>query len=252
MPTLLLDIGNTRLKWGWLDETMIHQQGAIEHREQPWSLSLSLIFTTNTYCKRILISSVLTDQRNQELESALGMFTQAPVNWAKSNKECLGVVNAYSNPGSLGVDRWLALVASHHLENGPKCVVDCGSAITVDALSPDGHHLGGAILPGFIQMRQSLCEGTALKLDELPATPPLFGKNTGDGVASGMIYAVAGLINQFKLQLFEKYDENVLFVLTGGDVAQILPIFTSGIIDAEHQHIPDLVLRGLALWGNDL
>jgi type III pantothenate kinase len=156
----------------------------------------------------------------------------------KSEAHAFGVYNAYQQPEKLGVDRWLALVAVRNHYQLPACIVDCGTAITVDLIDAAGKHYGGLISPGLMLMKKSLAAGTAgLQFQETNymAGPANF---TEAAIYSGTLFAAVGLIEHVS----SKQPNAIQLILTGGD---------AGIIAAQLAIKPivdtDLVLRGLAV-----
>ena len=156
----------------------------------------------------------------------------------KSQAHAFGVYNAYQQPEKLGVDRWLALVAVRNHYQLPACIVDCGTAITVDLIDADGKHQGGLISPGLTLMKKSLAAGTeALQFHE---TNYDFGPAnfTEAAIYSGTLAAAVGLIEH----VLTKQSNAMQLILTGGDAEIIATqLAIKPIIDA------DLVLRGLAI-----
>jgi type III pantothenate kinase len=123
-------------------------------------------------------------------------------------------------------------------------VVDCGTAITVDALSAKGQHLGGLIIPGIDLMRRSLMTET-FALAAFQATekcdgqPALLARDTHSGITCGTLYAVIGLVDYVMSHLEPEGPFALIF--TGGNAQKFFPLFSS----KRYQYCPDLVLRGL-------
>jgi type III pantothenate kinase len=147
-----------------------------------------------------------------------------------------GVINSYQQPEKLGVDRWLAMIAARKQYQGAVCVVDCGTAITIDLLAADGRHQGGFIAPGLTLMKKSLAKGTqALQhVTESYIFEP--ANNTDAAIYCGTLAACCGLIKY----VLSKQPQNIHLVLTGGDavaIADQLAIVST--VDGE------LILHGL-------
>jgi type III pantothenate kinase len=161
----------------------------------------------------------------------------------------MGVVNAYQHPGQLGSDRWLALIAVRRLLGSRHaCIVDCGTAVTIDWLRADGQHLGGFILPGLDAMIAALVRETRL---ELPAQladfrQPGAGTSTRDCVGRGALLAISGAIESSAALLSAQLDARVTCVLTGGGAEGV-----ARWLSTECHLEPDAVLRGLAVWAQD-
>lgn len=232
---LLIDMGNSRLKWGGakggqiitgqsLVNALINRQELIE------------LWQDISRPRRIVVSCVSANQLLELVQSvALELWPDADIVLVKSQAQAFGVVNAYQQPGKLGVDRWLSLVAVWQQYQSPACIVDCGTAITVDLIDADGRHQGGLISPGLTLMKKSLGQGTeALPFSE---TSHVFGlaSYTEAAIYSGTLMAAIGLIEQVLTK-----QPNMQLILTGGDAELIAEqLGVASIVD------PDLVLRGL-------
>jgi len=167
---------------------------------------------------------------------------QAPVHILCTTPQAGGVTCAYARPETLGADRWAAVIAAYRFGNAPVCVIDCGTAITVDAVDHNGLHLGGVILPGLGLMRRSLCDNT-VDIDKV--TEPgkaVLGASTGEGVALGTLYAAASAIDRVLDDLEAELGVEVECLITGGDVAALEPRLAHNC-----HHQPHLVLQGLAI-----
>jgi type III pantothenate kinase len=160
--------------------------------------------------------------------------------------ESHGVRNGYADPGQLGVDRWLALIALWHRHRSAGCIVDCGTAITLDVLAADGTHLGGLIMPGLELMTRALGENTYA----LPVTGRssriLLANNTQDGINAGSLYSASGGINKVVRLVGERLGPNPRYLITGGDAKKILPELTE-----KFELVPDLVIQGLGILADE-
>lgn len=128
-----------------------------------------------------------------------------------------GLALAYTEPATLGVDRWLTLVAVAGRQQ-PVIVIDAGTALTLDAIDAGDRHQGGYILPGLALMRRSLVDDTfALPAVELAgqAGP---GRNTADCIANGAMLALSGAVEQAVRHY--ALDQPAI-VWTGGDAEAI-------------------------------
>jgi len=238
---LLLDIGNTRVKWGWLEGGQVRAGGVAMHKRDP-----ALILQGWTLAEppeQLLVVSVAGAELT---ETALAWARQ---NWgiepgllrAGSGAELLGVTTAYRHPDKLGADRWAAAVGAYVASRSAVCVVDCGSAITVDAVDATGKHLGGLIMPGWRLMRAALHFGTAaLPLADTEAVQ-LFALDTVDAIVSGTMLGAAAMVENLTQRMLSEMDEPAELWLTGGDAAHLLPY-----LQHEFRHAPGLVLQGLA------
>jgi type III pantothenate kinase len=152
----------------------------------------------------------------------------------------LGVTNRYIEPERLGADRWAALLATRTRVGAAACVVDCGTAVTIDALDGDGVFRGGVILPGLSVQRASLHGAThGIRVSE-GDTQTCFARTTADAVSAGTLYGLAGAIDRILDEQFESLGSGVRVLLTGGDAPVIAPRLRHAV-----ELAPDLVLEGV-------
>lgn len=236
--SLLVDMGNTRLKWSVVKNgQLITGQPLVN--EQINQQVLLTIWQHITPPQQLVIACVTAnDKLTLVMAVAVALWPSIKIMRVSSQTQTFGIINAYTPPEKLGVDRWLALIAARNHYQLPACIVDCGTAITVDLVDADGHHLGGLISAGLTLMKQSLAHGT----DALPfshTTYPVAAANfTEAAIYSGTLWAAVGLIEQ----VLAKQKGILSVILTGGDAALIAPhLSIAPIVDT------DLVLRGLAI-----
>jgi type III pantothenate kinase len=238
MMNLLVDSGNTRLKWALLQEgglvtgyALVNQQLNRHELVETWK-----ILTPPEHLAIACVSS--SPLLELVLAVAVELWPAIKIVQVSSQAHAFGVHNAYQQPEKLGVDRWLALVAVRNLYQKPACIVDCGTAITVDLINADGKHQGGLISPGLTLMKKSLAAGTeALQFHE---TNYDFGpaNHTEAAIYSGTLAAAVGLIEH----VLTKQSNAMSVILTGGDAEIIAKqLGVKPVVD------PDLVLRGLAI-----
>jgi type III pantothenate kinase len=176
-----------------------------------------------------------------------------PVRFAATQLQAGMVRNGYHDFRQLGVDRWLAIIAAVDQIAGSVCIVDAGTAITIDAVAAGGAHLGGYIIPGLDLMRLSLDEETGdlrrlagEKFQELPAGLPALGHSTAEAIGGGTLAAVCGLIDRCVGALLCERDAVPALVVTGGNAERLLRH-----LDMTAHHRPQLVLEGLKLYEFD-
>lgn len=239
---LLVDIGNTRLKWTWLDNGLCGPQHALLYRQNEISEQLSKEWAGLALPQSVHIVSVSNRQLTDNLAAWLVKKWGCPVEVLQTGLQCGGVINGYIRPDCLGVDRWAAMVAAYNLINAAVCVIDCGTALTCDALDSRGRHLGGVIAPGLTMMRDALLERTAgIEVSEPSQVETLWGRDTTSCVIAGGVTAALGLIERVVLQLQQELDEPVMAMLTGGDAESLLPRLA-----VNYRYEPSLVLQGVA------
>lgn len=236
-----IDAGNTRLKWrlsqggrvlssGSTDATF----GVIEEEIERLGLGLG----------RCRLASVAGEALVSSVQAWAQRRYGARVEVAKVEAVACGLVNSYEHPENMGVDRWLAAVAAFAQCQSACLVVDCGSAVTMELISADGHHRGGYIVPGLGLMRRSLFQDTdAVKVNAAPLAAILSaGKNTADAVNHGLVLMVVGLVEKALAELTAETSgpPPVLWV-TGGDGKLLIPYLPAPSRFDEH-----LVFDGLA------
>ena len=127
-------------------------------------------------------------------------------------------------------------------------VIDCGTAITIDAIAEDGTHLGGLIVPGMDLMTRSLTGNTpgVLIQDKHEQEVSLLGSSTEAAVSGGVLYTAVSLLDRVSLDLQAEMGDAVAILLTGGDAKRILPL-----LSCRPDYNPDLVLKGLAVFAEE-
>jgi type III pantothenate kinase len=182
---------------------------------------------------------------DQQASDAVAQWVYArwrlDVQRARSQAEQLGVTNRYRDSATLGADRWVALIGARGLFAGSSvCVVDCGTAVTADALTAAGEFAGGVIFPGLQLLRQSLSAGTAHIRSNEGDESSCLARTTGDAVAAGTLYGLAGAIERVCEEFERDLGEPMKLVITGGDADRV-----AAHLRRPARRIPDLVLRGL-------
>lgn len=240
---LLLDVGNSYLKWAQLAaDGGVAQPGRIGHRDQDMEEVLDDNLGSMTPPEAVWVASVAGDVVRTQLEDWIQGSWGCPVDFLQPVAEACGVRNAYAEPTQLGADRWAALLAARAMAKTAAVVVDCGTAVTVDALDGEGVHQGGLILPGLETMRRSLVADTAAIGEGASASRALLGRTTQDALAAGTLYALVAAIDRISGDLVDALGGQPRRILTGGDAAAIMPLL-AGAWD----HQPLLVLQGLAV-----
>ena len=230
---LLIDVGNTAIKWRLANTGGLLDAGGS-------------VSDVSSLCKAIEtenwgiagLASVASDSADSELIVALTASGAMAVHRATAQATCLGLVSSYAEPERMGVDRWLAMLAAHVHNEGALCVIDAGTAVTVDLVSTEGAHDGGYILPGADLMRRALSSETdRIQVGALEAPTIGPGNHTQACVTAGSWRAVMGAVQS----IMAEYPKHRA-LLTGGaaDALQDLGLAAT--------HSPDLVMEGLRLW----
>lgn len=237
--TLLLDVGNSRLKWAWLDGQNLRLGAPFPSRAADLVAELDAAWSALPKPSKIIGCNVAGEESRASLENWVATRWGCPCRWIVSTAQAHGVVNGYDDPARLGADRWLALIAARRFFPLPLCVADCGTAVTVDALDAAGNHLGGVIAPGLEAMRKAL--PLAVPTEAETADAPPLGRDTVAAVQSGILHAAAGLIGRVHAHCQTQCGQNPALILTGGDATRI-----AQVLDIPHRVEADLLLRGLA------
>ncbi|MCB1756893.1 MAG: type III pantothenate kinase [Gammaproteobacteria bacterium] len=236
---LLIDIGNTRIKSALDDGAQLTPvRSALWRQTDLPALFDSLWGRLDP--QRVVVSNVAGSLIEQSLRDWSGKAFGHLPEFVKTAKKSGPLVCAYPDPTQLGIDRWVALQAAITLSPAGVVVIDCGTATTVDLVTADRVHRGGAILPGIHTMRRALAGGTA-NLDVDGGNTIAFANNTRDGIAGGTAYALAGAIDRLVNEGLQIFDEAFFNVLTGGEAEQVRPL-----LKTQTTLEPDLVLLGLA------
>lgn len=240
---LLVDIGNSRVKWATLAGGLLGTQRAESYAgwtTEDWKRELF----GSPGIDAVVASSVSADP-SAALDAAARLAIGRTARFVATTSEAAGVRNAYRDPRLLGVDRWLAVIAAHATTHGPCCVADVGTAATFDAVTTNGTHLGGYIVPGPELMVRSLHGGTADLAGRTAASgaagaAPL-ADNTRDAIESGCRLAVAALVDRAVADVARELGMAPTLLLTGGAAPAMAPLLRTAA-----RPVPDLVLRGLA------
>lgn len=191
---LAIDAGNTRIKWGLHDGTAWLYRDAVATAEIACSDAFLNVLKVSEI-GRIVISNVAGEAVGKMLKAHI-QFLNKPVSFITAQAHQCGIVNCYNDPLQLGSDRWAALIGARAGVEGAPCaqlVVMSGTALTVDAITADGHFLGGIIVPGLMLMHSALNRGTA----QLPLSEgryQCFPTSTSNAITSGAVQACVGAI----------------------------------------------------------
>lgn len=220
---LLVDMGNSRLKWAWGANGVITHGGAFPSTLVALPDNLEVSWRTAEPPDVVYVSNVLGAAAAEKLQVWVDSNWHVPVRFARSEAFSHGVVNGYAQPELLGVDRWLALLGARREIGGPVCVVDCGTALTLDFMDGEGRHQGGLIVPGLLAMTDSLCSAThGVRVGAAAASPVSWpGRDTLTCVEAGAVLACSGLIEKCAREWARQQGEDVCVVLAGGDAIRI-------------------------------
>jgi type III pantothenate kinase len=251
---LLIDIGNTNLRWAALgDDSTAETQagpalGEVHSLRHHGAMPMDLLAAWDRLPapRKVLVSNVGGGELAAHLTRAARSLWGTEPRFAATQAEGFGIRVAYAEPGRLGVDRWLALIAARRHAPGPSLIVDAGTAITYDLLLADGTHLGGLILPGVRMLREALISGTRIPSWADPPDPapgdPAWADNTAAAIAGASLQAPAALAERLWGQLRDRTGTEPHLIFTGGDAERL-----SQLVGVPARILPALVLQGLAL-----
>lgn len=242
---LLLDAGNSRLKWAMLRNGVFEHGGSFEHAANAIGELASAAWSELEPPQTVLVANVAGEPFRRALNSWIKRRWKLIPEYLQSDAEAFGIRNAYREPARLGIDRWLVLLAARERYSGPLCIIDCGTALTIDVLAQDNRHLGGLIIPGMRLMQDALtgrAEGVRQQIQEASHEQvTLLGTDTGSAVAGGTLYAEVAVIDRVLADLRGELGQQLRCVLTGGDAQRLQPLLAT-----QTENEPDLVLLGLA------
>lgn len=242
-------MGNSRLKWAAWEAGRPLSSGAVALDEiatlaHAWAdLSPEGVFAVS-----------VTPQAMRDAVSALTqrLWGQA-ICFIDARAACCGLSNAYDDVASLGADRWAAMIGAHKMSPDGFFVVDCGTAVTIDAVDRDGHFCGGVILAGLGLARAALTRGTAQlggAVGHGRSTETVLATTTTDAIDAGTLHGLAGgiehIISRQRMEMSDTIDHDAPVYLCGGDAERMTPL-----LKTEVSVVPDLVIQGLALMAQE-
>ena len=197
---LVIDVGNTNIVFGIYDDKTLLNNWRIaseKHRtSDEYGLLFEQIFRYNSLepndIDSIIISSVVPPLMHTLYNMCIKYFDIKPIVVGPGVKTGMDI--KYDNPREVGADRIVNGVGGYEKYGGPLIIVDCGTAITLDAISEEGDYLGGVIAPGIGISSEALFLKTS-KLPKVEIIKPdrIIGKNTVNSIQSGLVYGYVGL-----------------------------------------------------------
>ncbi|MCG8392313.1 MAG: type III pantothenate kinase [Pseudomonadales bacterium] len=236
---LFVDVGNTAIKWRLRDGARVRQGGCRHERE--WARVVDTILSPDEAPKvsQVWVASVAGPAADADIASLLqGLTGVAPAFYYSCGAD-FGVSSCYPDPRKLGVDRWVALIEGFQ-RYGACVIIDCGSALTIDAVSGEGDFLGGYIVPGLGMLRGALLRDTADVHIEPGSAQLGLGRSTGECVHNGLLRMSVAFVTDVVVELRQVLDDTCKVLITGGDAPELI-----GAFPFEFEHLPDLVLDGL-------
>ncbi len=242
MTILLVDAGNSRLKCATLSAAgELSTQAAQAYAERPALAVFMDLIERYPTVTRITLVHVLTQLFADSVQAVCaerGIALQI----VRASAQAYGIQSGYQTPTRLGADRFVGLVAAHQLAKPQACIViDCGTAVTLDALDAQGQHLGGVIFPGLQLSADALIARAQGRLSvAFDAEMSVLADNTQQAIASGCLFALVGAIEGISARMQSALPHPVRRILTGGDARTLQPW-----LQGAYQIETDLLMQGL-------
>jgi len=246
VTTLLVDIGNSRIKWARFDGTHVSRGQAAAHAQWRRADYARRLFSPARGLAQVVVASVAGALVDRTLAAAAREAGLA-ARFVSVPRLGGGIAVGYAEPWRLGVDRYVALVGAHALFRAvPACVVGVGTAMTIDLVDAAGRHRGGVIIPAPNLMVETLLTRTSgirrRAQGGVVGGRGIFGRSTRDAIELGARYAAAALVDRAVEEAAGMLGREPLVLLTGGEAPAVRPLLRSSWVG-----VPDLVLRGLAV-----
>lgn len=249
MHLLAIDIGNTTIECGVFKEDKLLTSWRLSSEisrtpDECWQTTAFFCreanIPTNTLSE-LALSSVVPNHAHNFCKMAKDHFDKNPLTISIDTCPFLDI--QYANPHQVGADRLCNAYAGYHFHGGPLIVVDFGTAITLDVISPTGSYMGGVIIPGPLTAAKTLHKRTA----QLPQVSLIFpdsviGQSTDHAIESGLTWGIVdmidGMINRINAEVNLKHT-----VIATGGFADIYSLRSQNFTTIH----PDLVLEGVRL-----
>jgi type III pantothenate kinase len=248
---LLIDAGNTRVKYARLSDGRLGRVHVLDwNRSNAPGVARAIL---HGRFERVLVCSVAGVSLERALRDAARRGGNPMPQFIRSTRRAAGVRNGYAQTWRLGADRWVAMLGARFLfPRRPLCVVDIGTALTLDLLDARGHHLGGLLTPGPTLMVESLLHHTAgirrragitaARAERQRPGAALFGRSTRAGLHAGSTLACTALIERAMTEARAVLGVRPTLLLAGGGAVAVGPL-----LRVPYRRVDHLVLHGLAL-----
>jgi type III pantothenate kinase len=209
MRNLIIDIGNSCVKYGVFDDNQLIFNGKNEGHSFCNIAEVAAKYDTQ---HGIICTTInLYDKQREEL---LGLN---PGMVFMDYKTAIPIKNLYKSPHTLGMDRLAAAIGAYNETKNDTLIIDLGTAITYDFVTKAGEFVGGNISLGMEMRFKALKDYTSqLPLVSPEGPHPSLGEDTDTaircGVLDGMTYEIEGYIRQFTIK-----HPNLCIFFTGGD-----------------------------------
>ena len=246
---LALDVGNTNIVIGCLDDDRIYFVGRLatdrSRTDDDYAISFKNLMELNGIEPQRLAGCIISSvvpPLIRILELAVEKATgRTPLIVGPGLKTGLNI--KIDNPAQLGSDQVVNAVAALSEYKPPLIIIDMGTATTVSVVNKEGAYIGCLIMPGLKIAMESLVSRTAqLTQVSLEAPKRLIGSNTSDCMKSGALYGHASALDGLIERIEEELGEKCTVVATGGLASLVVPFCRHSIILED-----DLLLKGLQI-----
>jgi type III pantothenate kinase len=235
-PLLLIDVGNTRMKWAEAQPL-----GAIRMRGHVVTGQVTAAwiaaFANKFSGRRVVVASVvpaLTKQLRRSFPEAIFVSGTLPR---------LPLAFHYPRPGEIGADRLAAAIGAQG--KGLALVISCGTATAFSVLDRRGRFCGGAIMPGMATQLAALLGATAqLPKTTLPPNPRALGRSSRAAIRAGVVLGYRGGLREIIERLRQELGApSARLIVTGGEAGQLRHLKGIGRVEFR----PLLVFEGLRI-----
>lgn len=234
---LQLDVGNSSAKWRLVDGGEVGARGSFSAGD---AASRDALLGCADSLEQIWVSSVAGAQAESELGDLLRQRWGVEPWFARTGARVGDLVNSYDDPARMGVDRWLVMLGARGRTRSRICVVDAGSALTIDLVAASGEHEGGYIIPGPGLMERALLLDTdRVRFAEDVDYSLEPGRSTAEAVRHGIALAQAGAV---AMALDAAGPERPALFFCGGAGETLQQLLNRG-----GDWVPDLVFEGLEI-----
>lgn len=248
---LLVDIGNSRIKMASCDRGQLNVLQAVPHDRQTFpQVALDMLAQLSEVPHKVVVANVAARTHTEVLadfcERHWGLIPHVLTTPLAGD----GITNGYTEHQQLGIDRWAAMVGAWRRYQGLQCIIDAGSAVTIDVLARDGIHQGGVIIPGVNMILNNIVTAVdgineAGLQDMYPA--PVLGRSTRECLLAGGYSAVIGAVERVMAHVRSISSDNVYCVITGGAAQNLLSSLPENCIC-----LPNLVLEGMMVMAEGI
>ena len=244
---LVVDIGNSRIKWARVSEgKLVDVDNALSSQFPEKSLKL-MAEQLPSEITQVTVANVAGNEMASALTSVCSDHWGIRPEFIVPKKKWQNITCAYSDPSRLGIDRWVAMIAAYSFKKRACAVIDAGTTVTLDAVDFRGQHLGGLIMagPGIIHsalQKETSDIGEIRFIPSVASGIEVLGKDTKTAVSNGTMFGISSALNRALIAIMDEIKEKPVVYITGGH-AEVL----SSWLETRTEYRQNLVLEGLAL-----